>query len=138
MPPPDNAEGQAMSSSSPLSQSTARSYLKELFPVSTLLTSSLPEALLFAKVAGRDFGELAGLTMEKRVELATFLASMGPWILLKGTYAPLERTGSKVIIDILTTNKGQTHKFVSEFLPLNPAVGAGCTLACILSYTPLD
>jgi hydroxymethylpyrimidine/phosphomethylpyrimidine kinase len=117
-----------------LPQSVAVAYLKELFPLSTISTLSLPEALVISKIAGRDFGDVAGLTIDKRLELATFLASMGPWILLKGGRAPVEQGGTKVAIDILANNEGQTHEFISELSPLNTAPGTGCTLACIVSY----
>lgn len=120
------------SGSTLLPQAATKAYLTDLLPCATILTPNLPEALLLAKLAGKDFGALQELTGEKRLEMALYLASNVDWVLLKGGHAPIERNGKKIVIDILVHGK-ESHEFVSDFSPSKNTHGTGCTLAC----TPL-
>jgi|SRR5579859_8126826 len=118
------------SGSTLLPQAATNAYLTSLLPHTTILTPNLPEALLLAKLAGQDFGSLSGITRDRKLELASFLAKKVSWVLVKGGHAPVDKDGKKVVIDVLVDNKGHSYEFVSEFSPSTNTHGTGCTLAC--------
>ena|SRR5271170_3910446 len=120
------------SGSTLLPQEATKAYLTHLLPCTTLLTPNLPEALLLAKLAGNDFGDLQRLTFEKRRKLGAFLASKTNWVLLKGGHSPIERNGKQVVVDILVKSTGDSQEFVSDFSSSKNTHGTGCTLACII------
>jgi hydroxymethylpyrimidine/phosphomethylpyrimidine kinase len=117
-----------------LPQSAANAYLTHLALWTTILTPNLPEAIFLAKLAGKNFGEVVNLTMDKRLELANFLASKFKWVLLKGGHAAIERNGSKFVIDLLVNSEGTVKEFVSEYSQSRNTHGTGCTLACLFLY----
>jgi len=119
------------SGSTLLPQDATKAYLTDLLPYATILTPNLPEALLLAQLAGKDFGTVEELSRDKRYELAFFLAEKVQWVLLKGGHAPLERNGEKVVLDILVNRNGQSKEFISEFSRSKSTHGPGCTLAGI-------
>ena len=123
------------SGSTLLPQSATNAYLTHLLPHSTLLTPNLPEALLLARLAGKDFPNSENLTYQNRLELAQFLASKSQWLLLKGGHAPLDRDGRKVVIDILVNSKGEWKEFISDFSQSRNTHGTGCTLACLFLFS---
>jgi hydroxymethylpyrimidine kinase/phosphomethylpyrimidine kinase len=120
------------SGSALLHESATNAYLTHLLPNTTLLTPNLPEALVLSKLSGKDFGKVEELTLEKRYELARFLASKAQWILLKGGHAAVDRNGESIVLDILVNSKGDMTEFVSAFSQSKNTHGTGCTLACAL------
>ena len=108
----------------------AKAYLTHLLQHTTLLTPNLPEALLLAHLAGRNFGKLENLTVDNRFELAEYLTSKVEWVLLKGGHLGYETNGKKVVLDILLNSKGQKWEFISDFSDSKNTHGTGCTLAC--------
>lgn len=119
------------SGSTLLPEFATMAYLTHLLPLTTILTPNIPEALLLAKLAAKDFGSIENLTFSKRNELVTFLASMTQWVLLKGGHLPIERNGRKVVVDVLVNSMGESKEFVSDFSPSENTHGTGCTLACL-------
>jgi len=116
-----------------LPQAATNAYITHLLPQTTLLTPNLPEALLLAKLAGREFGNVEDLTLDKRRKLAAFLSERGQWVLLKGGHLAIERDGKKTVVDILMRSNGYSREFVSDFSMSSNTHGTGCTLACKLS-----
>src|SRR6266516_1997401 len=116
------------SGSTLLPESATTAYLTHLLPCTTVLTPNIPEALLLAKLAGKDFGSIENLTFSKCYELARFLASKTKWVLLKGGHAPIEQNGRKVVVDILVNSEGDSKEFISDFSPSKNTHGTGCTL----------
>ena len=108
-------------------------YLTHLLPHTTLLTPNLPEALLLAELAGRDFGKLQSLGLTERYDLAFFLASKVEWVLLKGGHLGYDLNGKKMVFDILVNSKGLSWQFTSDFSDSKNTHGTGCTLACMPS-----
>jgi len=105
-------------------------YLTHLLQHTTLLTPNLPEALLLAQLAGRNFGKLENLTLEDRFELAEYLTSKVEWVLLKGGHLGYELNGKQVVLDILINSNGHKWEFISDFSDSKNTHGTGCTLAC--------
>ena len=118
------------SGSTLLSESASNAYLTHLLPYATILTPNLPEALVLAKLAGKDFGSIAGMTVERRLELGSFLATKAQWVLLKGGHAAIERDGKRYVLDILVNPKGESKEFIAQFSQTPNTHGTGCTLAC--------
>src|SRR5271169_4816552 len=103
------------SGSTLLPEFATTAYLTHVLPLTPILTPNIPEALLLAKLAAKDFGSIENLTFSKRHELATFLASMTQRVLLKGGHLPIERNGRKVAVDVLVNSMGESKEFVSDF-----------------------
>jgi hydroxymethylpyrimidine/phosphomethylpyrimidine kinase / thiaminase len=125
------------SGSTLLPQTATKAYLTDLLPCTTILTPNLPEALLLAKLSGKNFGAVSDLTEEKRLELAFYMASKVEWLLLKGGHAPIERDGKKIVVDILVHGK-ESQEFISDFSLSKNTHGTGCTLACIPLHLRAD
>jgi hydroxymethylpyrimidine/phosphomethylpyrimidine kinase / thiaminase len=120
-----------------LPESATKAYLSHLLPQTTLLTPNLPEALLLAKLAGKDFGKIEELSYENRLALAKFLATKSRWVLLKGGHKAIEKERGKFVVDILVSAEGFSREFISDFSTSTNTHGTGCTLACI-SFIELD
>ena len=121
-----------------LPQSATNAYIAHLLPYTTILTPNLPEALLLAKLAGKDFGDLKTLNLRKRIDLARYLATKVQWVLLKGGHMAIERDGGKCVVDILVNRDGYSKEFISDFSSSTNTHGTGCTLACTFTFDMID
>src|SRR5262249_2188670 len=81
----------ATSGSQLLPRSAVSTLIKELLPVTTLLTPNLPEAKLLLEVSGEDIAD--PVTADDFVNMAKSIHALGPrYILLKGGHSPLNKS----------------------------------------------
>jgi hypothetical protein len=118
---------------------------ERLFPLTTLLTPNIPEALLILSDAGvaadspRDLEEMKGLARKVR--------ALGPeYVLLKGGHLPLREDGTvaegegerKRVVDILVGGRENVMVMVEgRFVESRHTHGTGCSLACKSTHLPV-
>jgi hydroxymethylpyrimidine/phosphomethylpyrimidine kinase len=100
-----------------LPEKAVEALIKDLLPLTTILTPNLPEALLLLKYCGLSTKEPNNL--EDLIKIATDLSSHGPkYVLLKGGHFPLqadramakEIADSRKIVDVLCTIDGNVFR----------------------------
>jgi hydroxymethylpyrimidine kinase/phosphomethylpyrimidine kinase len=122
-----------------LPEAAVKTLLKELLPLTTVLTPNLPEALLLLKEAGIPF-ENPKFT-EDLVRMAKTLQQLGPeYVLLKGGHLPLTKDGKiseseadhHTVFNILVTTDA-VHIVANDYQRSKNTHGTGCSLACKLA-----
>jgi hydroxymethylpyrimidine kinase/phosphomethylpyrimidine kinase len=126
----------ATSGSQLLPQSAVNTLIKELLPVTTILTPNLPEAKLLLQVSGE--GSTDPVTVEDFINMAKSIQALGPkYVLLKGGHSPLTKDRRistqdherSIILSVLVGD----HDVVfleSPYQDSKNTHGTGCTLAC--------
>lgn len=119
-----------------LAEDAVGTLIREVLPLTTILTPNLPEAKLLLKTAGVAFKE--PVDVDSIVEMAKSIQNLGPkYVLLKGGHLPLDkdRVVSKneaehhVVLDVLY-GEGKATLMESDFLKSRNTHGTGCSLAC--------
>ncbi|WBW71562.1 phosphomethylpyrimidine kinase [Schizosaccharomyces osmophilus] len=122
--------------------------VKDLLPVTALITPNIPEALAFARSVNVDVPEVNSISSME--QLASLIHGFGTrYVLLKGGHMPLNQLGLKAskeeqgesdlqVVDILYD--GETyHHFASTYLKQGEVHGTGCTLSsAIASFLAWD
>lgn len=122
-----------------LPEGAVSTLIDELFPLTTILTPNLPEALRLLKIAGVIIEKPE--TVDEFITTARQLQKLGPkWVLLKGGHLPFtkERTISKgtadheVVLNVLVGD-GTVSLLESEYLHCKNTHGTGCSLASAIA-----
>lgn len=92
---------------------------KELFPLCTLITPNIPEALRLTGLTGEYQSEEIGKTL---------VSAFGSAFLMKGGHGE-----GSVMRDILFTPDGQTHEYCSPRIATTNLHGTGCTLSSAIA-----
>ncbi|EEB07333.2 TENA/THI family protein [Schizosaccharomyces japonicus yFS275] len=129
----------ATSGDSLVSDDVARTIVKELLPISTIVTPNLPEALVLSKYGKQPFKSIS--SVKEMEECAKVIHELGPkYVLLKGGHMTVDKDGNKTsegrlyVMDVLYDGQKFYH-FQSDYLELGEVHGTGCTLgATIASY----
>ena len=123
-----------------LPENAVQTMIKELLPVTTILTPNLPEAKLLLKEAGAPFKEPT--SVNDLVSLAQSVRNLGPeWVLLKGGHLPLTKdklvptaeADRHVVLNVLC-GASETHLLETPYLDSRNTHGTGCSLACTCAY----
>lgn len=118
-----------------LPEEAVKTLLKELLPITSILTPNLPEARLLLKTAGVDFREPT--CPQDLIDMAKSLQKLGPkYVLLKGGHMPLTRSwiiaqdedDYQVVFNVLVGPKGVVT-FDADYLKSKNTHGTGCSLA---------
>ncbi|EPY53716.1 TENA/THI family protein [Schizosaccharomyces cryophilus OY26] len=122
--------------------------VKDLFPVTTLITPNIPEALAFARSVNVDVPEVNSISSME--QLASIICKFGPrYVLVKGGHMPVNQLGLKAlkeeqgesdlqVVDVLYDGKNFFH-FTSTYLKQGEVHGTGCTLSsAIASFLAWD
>ncbi|PSN66793.1 hypothetical protein BS50DRAFT_600440 [Corynespora cassiicola Philippines] len=113
--------------------------VKQLFPLTTVLTPNLPEAKLILKNAGVSFKEPQNI--DDITELAKLIQRLGPkYVLVKGGHLPLtkDRLVSKdeadreVVLNVLCGG-GEVFMMETPYLKSSNTHGTGCSLASAIA-----
>lgn len=113
--------------------------IKQLLPLTTILTPNLPEAILLLQTAGVSFKEPENVN--DIVEIAKSIQELGPkFVLLKGGHLPLtkgrvvskDEADRNVILNVLYGD-GKAVLMETEYLNSKNTHGTGCSLACELN-----
>ena len=123
--------------------------LKQLLPITTILTPNIPEAKLLVQHAGIQPPEVSSLA--DLVKLAKSVGTLGPQhVLLKGGHFPVTQSRiksnpatdlAKFIADVLVTaptdnNPGSNPRviiFQTAYVPTPNTHGTGCSLASAIA-----
>jgi hydroxymethylpyrimidine kinase/phosphomethylpyrimidine kinase len=109
---------------------------EHLFPVTTVLTPNVPEALLILADAGHAFGNPK--SVDDLISLAKAIQKLGPkYVLVKGGHLPLKMDGTialteaerELMVDILY-GKGEVFRIEAVYQGSKNTHGTGCSLAC--------
>jgi hydroxymethylpyrimidine kinase/phosphomethylpyrimidine kinase len=110
--------------------------LKELLPLTTVLTPNVPEAKLLLSKAGSDFNT-DPRSVEDLIVLGKKVHKLGPkYVLLKGGHLPLPSTqgtirdGDKSVHNIFISGDGTAEVIQFPFIDTKSTHGTGCSLAC--------
>ena len=112
--------------------------IRELLPVTTILTPNFPEAQLILEKAGKKIN--TPQTVAEIIEVAKAVQALGPkYVLLKGGHVPLtkdRRISSMedqhaLVYNVLCTAERVTA-FETEYINSKSTHGTGCSLACAL------
>jgi hydroxymethylpyrimidine kinase/phosphomethylpyrimidine kinase len=123
-----------------LPQEAISTLIKQLLPLTTVLTPNLPEAKLLLQSAGVELKDPENV--EDIVAMAHKIQGLGPrWVLLKGGHLPLTRgrvvskaeSEKEVVLNVLVGESGLTM-MESEYLKSNNTHGTGCSLACTSAF----
>jgi hydroxymethylpyrimidine/phosphomethylpyrimidine kinase len=110
--------------------------IRDLLPLTTILTPNLPEAMLLLDTAGVEVKDPKNA--DDIVSMAHKILGLGPkWVLLKGGHLPLthERVVSRVdsereiVLNVLVGESGLTM-LESDYQRSENTHGTGCSLAC--------
>jgi hydroxymethylpyrimidine kinase/phosphomethylpyrimidine kinase len=119
-----------------LPKEAVRGLRDHLFPLTTILTPNVPEALLLLSDAGLP-AEAPG-NVKDLIKVAKAVQSLGPkFVLLKGGHLPLQKDGNAaktaaervLMVDILYGN-GTITRIESAYQSSKNTHGTGCSLAC--------
>ena len=121
-----------------LPEDAIQTLLKELLPVTTILTPNVPEAELLVEKATSTKRPIAR-NLDDLLRLAKELVKLGPnFVLLKGGHLLLPKDGKqlegnvqegKYIHNILAKKDGEPVVLRSRFQDSNNTHGTGCSLA---------
>jgi len=126
----------ATSGSRLLPEEAIKVLIKELLPVTGLVTPNIPEALLLLRENGGNPGKVVNL--EGMKILAEAVASLGPKnVLIKGGHIPLTKDyraartdeEKQLLVNVLYS-EGEYTIFESEYQVSRNTHGTGCSLAC--------
>lgn len=122
-----------------LPEDAVNTLIKELLPLTTVLTPNLPEAILLLKFAGASSVSFQDPeNIDDIVKIAQSIQALGPkYVLLKGGHLPLTKGGlvSKddaerdVVLNILY-GEGEVMMMETPYLKSKNTHGTGCSLAC--------
>lgn len=110
--------------------------IKQLFPLTTVLTPNLPEAKLLLKTAGIAFKEPENV--DDIVDIAKSIQQLGPkYVLVKGGHLPLtkgrlvskDEADREVVLNVLFGD-GKTTFMETPYQKSRNTHGTGCSLAC--------
>ncbi|KAH7139027.1 Phosphomethylpyrimidine kinase-domain-containing protein [Dendryphion nanum] len=113
--------------------------IKDLLPLTTILTPNLPEARLLLKIANVPFKEPENI--EDVVTLAKSIQKLGPrYVLLKGGHLPLNKKGvvsksdaeREVVLNVLYGDDNVTL-MESDYIESKNTHGTGCSLASAIA-----
>jgi hydroxymethylpyrimidine/phosphomethylpyrimidine kinase len=109
--------------------------LRELLPLTTILTPNVPEAKLLLSQAGAIFNA-DPQSVDDLIELGKQIHKLGPkHVLLKGGHLPLPTSKdspekNKTVSNILISDDCATQVIQFSFLETSSSHGTGCSLAC--------
>jgi hydroxymethylpyrimidine kinase/phosphomethylpyrimidine kinase len=118
--------------------------IKELLPLTTVLTPNLPEARLLLKTANVSCKDPENV--DDIVSIAKEIQKLGPrYVLVKGGHLPLTKGGlvSKdeanrdVVLNVLY-GEGEVTMMETAYQKSRNTHGTGCSLACKSCILPLD
>jgi hydroxymethylpyrimidine kinase/phosphomethylpyrimidine kinase len=122
-----------------LPQDAVNSLLKELLPLTTILTPNLPEAQLLLREAGQPGASSdTPQSTQDLVNMAKALQKLGPkYVLLKGGHLPLTKddkisqsdTDHHIVYNVLASNDA-VHIITNDYQRSKNTHGTGCSLAC--------
>jgi hydroxymethylpyrimidine kinase/phosphomethylpyrimidine kinase len=120
-----------------LPQDAIEKMLKQLLPLTYILTPNIPEAKLLLTEAGESFEEPHDV--QSMVKLAKAIRNLGPqYVLLKGGHLPLSEcvgssngpTTRRTIVNILQGPDEEPQCFRTQHIESSNTHGTGCSLAC--------
>jgi hydroxymethylpyrimidine/phosphomethylpyrimidine kinase len=110
--------------------------IRDLLPLTTILTPNLPEAMLLLDTAGVEVKDPENA--DDIVSMAHKILGLGPkWVLLKGGHLPLTRgrvvsrveSEREIVLNVLVGESGLTM-LESDYQRSENTHGTGCSLAC--------
>lgn len=122
-----------------LPEEAVETLIKQLLPLTKVLTPNLPEAKLLLQVAGIDFKEPE--TVDDICSIAQKLQSIGPeYVLLKGGHLPLTKgrlvskkeADQDIVLNVLHGDN-ETTLVETPYQKSRNTHGTGCSLACKLA-----
>jgi thiaminase II len=122
-----------------LPQDAVETLIKELLPLTTVLTPNIPEALVLLKTAGRPVPDPKSVT--DLAGIAHLIGTLGPrYVLLKGGHLPLNDSGNvatseadrKQVVNLLRGDN-VAQILHSEYLNSKNTHGTGCSLASAIA-----
>lgn len=117
----------ATSGSRLMAEEAVQTFIKQLLPVTCVLTPNVPEAEVFASQPIK--------TLDAMHSAAKAIARLGPqYVLLKGGHLPQDRNGRKVVVDILYDKaKDSFLELENPFVETKDTHGTGCTLSAAIA-----
>jgi hydroxymethylpyrimidine kinase/phosphomethylpyrimidine kinase len=113
-----------------------RGLIKDLLPLTTVLTPNFPEAKLLLSEAGKP--TIDPQSVNDLISVAKLVQSLGPkYVLVKGGHIPFKKDGTvakaveerESMIDILY-GEGQVTRIETAYQNSKNTHGTGCSLAC--------
>lgn len=110
--------------------------IRDLLPLTTILTPNLPEAMLLLETAGVEIQDPENV--DDIIAMAHKLLGLGPkYVLLKGGHLPLTRgrvvskgeSEREIVLNVLVGESGLTV-MESDYQKSENTHGTGCSLAC--------
>jgi hydroxymethylpyrimidine/phosphomethylpyrimidine kinase len=120
-----------------LPRTAVSTLIKDLLPLTTILTPNLPEAKLLLETAGVQVNDPE--TVDDIVAMAHKILGLGPkWVLLKGGHLPLTRgrviskedAEKEIVLNVLIGESSGLTMLESDYVKSNNTHGTGCSLAC--------
>ena len=113
-----------------LAEGAVETFIKELFPITTVLTPNVPETEVLLTMTPGSIK-----TLEDVREAAKKIGSLGPkFVLVKGGHLPFEINGDKKVVDVLYESAtGVLHEIVNEYRDTKDTHGTGCTLSAAIA-----
>jgi hydroxymethylpyrimidine kinase/phosphomethylpyrimidine kinase len=124
-----------------LPQAAVAELLKQLLPITTVLTPNIPEAKMLLLESGQTFKDPQ--CIEDLIDVAKQVQSLGPkWVLVKGGHLPFKKDGTiaateeekDIMVDILYGN-GEVFRVEGRYQHSKNTHGTGCSLACKLQIS---
>jgi len=110
--------------------------IKNLLPLTTVLTPNFPEAKILLSEAGKP--TIDPQNVDDLISIAKLVHSLGPkYVLVKGGHIPFKKDGTvaraveerEIMIDILY-GEGQVTWIETAYRNSKNTHGTGCSLAC--------
>jgi ATP-dependent RNA helicase DDX5/DBP2 len=110
--------------------------IRNLFPLTTILTPNVPEAKLILQKANVGFKDPENV--DEIIEMAKQIQALGPkYVLLKGGHLPLTKgrlvskggDEDEIVLNVLV-GEGTVTVMESPYLKSRNTHGTGCSLAC--------
>src|SRR6266480_3239300 len=123
-----------------LPEDAVETLIKELLPVTTILTPNIPEAKLLLQTAGIEFIEPKEENDLDRIAIA--VQRLGPeHVLLKGGHLPFNKYGTvatseaerAVVKNVLASTDGTSSYMNFAYLRSKNTHGTGCSLASAIA-----
>lgn len=122
-----------------LPEAAVSTLIRELLPLTTILTPNLPEALLLLKTSGQSIKDPRNV--DDIISIAQAIQALGPkYVLLKGGHLPLTKgrlvskddAESEVILNVLV-GEGEVTLMETQYLDSRNTHGTGCSLASAIA-----
>lgn len=123
-----------------LPEKAVETLIKDLLPLTTILTPNLPEAKLLLNITNTTFKDPENF--DDMIEITKKIQGLGPkYVVLKGGHLPFSKGGvvskgddrREIVVNVLYGD-GTSTLMQSDYIDSKNTHGTGCSLACELYH----